>query len=232
MRAAISLAAPRHVAPVAMFARSWSSSPILAHGKKKNSADLPYSVTYVTPEGEKVTVKAEDGDTLLDLAHQHDIELEGACEGSLACSTCHVIVDPAFYDKMEEPTDEENDMLDLAFGLTDTSRLGCQVQMCKELDGIKVTIPSVTRNMAVDGTLAYCPSVVFISLPVPMHLFISSLANPSILVLVYRICLKTDRLVHLLSPSFNTPLTRIQTETALSLYCNWASIYTHMCSFS
>jgi hypothetical protein len=44
----------------------------------------------------------------------------GACEGSLACSTCHVVVDPAYYEKLDEPTDEENDMLDLAFGLTET----------------------------------------------------------------------------------------------------------------
>ena len=71
----------------------------------------------------------------------------GACEGSLACSTCHVIVEPEFYDKMEEPTDEENDMLDLAPGLTETSRLGCQVIMSKEFDGMTVTLPNATRNV-------------------------------------------------------------------------------------
>ena len=65
--------------------------------------------------------------------------MEGACGGSCACSTCHVIVqNEDMYDKMEEPSDDENDMLDLAFGLTETSRLGCQVQMSKELDGIVV----------------------------------------------------------------------------------------------
>ena len=51
------------------------------------------------------------------------------------------------YDKMSEPDDEENDMLDLAFGLTETSRLGCQVQMTKELDGLRVRLPSMTRNL-------------------------------------------------------------------------------------
>ena len=56
----------------------------------------------------------------MDIAHEHDIELEGACEGSVACSTCHVIVDEDYYDKLPEPSDDENDMLDLAFGLTDT----------------------------------------------------------------------------------------------------------------
>ncbi len=74
--------------------------------------------------------------------------MEGACGGSCACSTCHVIVeDGDYYNRMEEPTDEENDMLDLAFGLTETSRLGCQVKMCKEMDGLTVRLPSMTRNM-------------------------------------------------------------------------------------
>src|SRR5271169_2945806 len=73
--------------------------------------------------------------------------MEGACEGSLACSTCHVIVEQDYYDKMEEPTDEENDMLDLAPGLTETSRLGCQVIMSKDLDGMVVTLPNATRNV-------------------------------------------------------------------------------------
>lgn len=65
--------------------------------------------------------------------------MEGACGGSCACSTCHIIVDDDMYDKMEEPSDDENDMLDLAFGLTETSRLGCQVEMKKELDGLVVS---------------------------------------------------------------------------------------------
>jgi ferredoxin len=51
------------------------------------------------------------------------------------------------YDKMEEATDDENDMLDLAFGLTETSRLGCQIVMRKELDGLRVRLPSMTRNL-------------------------------------------------------------------------------------
>ncbi|KAI8853054.1 2Fe-2S ferredoxin-type domain-containing protein [Chytridium lagenaria] len=106
-----------------------------------------YEVTYVTAEGEKITVNAKDDWNLLDIAHTYDIELEGACEGSLACSTCHVVMEQKYYDKLEEPSDEENDMLDLAFGLTETSRLGCQVKMCKELDGMTVRIPSATRNV-------------------------------------------------------------------------------------
>jgi ferredoxin len=74
--------------------------------------------------------------------------MEGACGGSCACSTCHVIVeDEEYYNKMAEPDDDENDMLDLAFGLTETSRLGCQVQMSKELSGLTVKLPRITRNL-------------------------------------------------------------------------------------
>jgi len=77
--------------------------------------------------------------------------LIGACEGSVACSTCHVILPPEYYDLLPEPEDDENDMLDMAFGLTDTSRLGCQVKLTKELDGMTCTLPAATRNMFVDG---------------------------------------------------------------------------------
>lgn len=58
-----------------------------------------------------------------------------------------IVQDPDVYDKLEEPDDDENDMLDLAFGLTETSRLGCQVKMTPEIDGIVVKLPSMTRNM-------------------------------------------------------------------------------------
>lgn len=98
------------------------------------------------------TVEANEGDNILDLAHEYDIDLEGACEGSVACSTCHVILSENDYDKLPPPEDDENDMLDMAFGLTDTSRLGCQVKLTRELDGMTATLPAATRNMFVDGT--------------------------------------------------------------------------------
>ncbi|KAF7973034.1 hypothetical protein HWV62_16310 [Athelia sp. TMB] len=97
------------------------------------------------------TVEANEGDDLLSIAHEHDIDLEGACEGSVACSTCHVILSPEHYDLLPEPEDDENDMLDMAFALTDTSRLGCQVKLTRDLDGMSVGLPSATRNMFVDG---------------------------------------------------------------------------------
>ncbi|PPR14893.1 MAG: Ferredoxin-6 [Proteobacteria bacterium] len=110
-------------------------------------------VNYILPNGEKVVVEASEGDDLLTLAHRNKIALEGACEGSLACSTCHVIVDKSYFSKLEEAVDEEEDMLDYAFGLTATSRLGCQIKMCKKLDGITVTLPAQTRNMQLEKML-------------------------------------------------------------------------------
>ncbi|KAL8388124.1 hypothetical protein RB595_009440 [Gaeumannomyces hyphopodioides] len=105
-------------------------------------------VTFIDKEGQEVKLAVSQGDNLLDIAQAHDLEMEGACGGSCACSTCHVIVlDDAYYDKIPEPEDDENDMLDLAFGLTETSRLGCQVTMTKELDGLRVRLPSMTRNL-------------------------------------------------------------------------------------
>ncbi|EIM19629.1 ferredoxin [Wallemia mellicola CBS 633.66] len=97
------------------------------------------------------TIETNEGDDLLHLAHEWDVDLEGACEASCACSTCHVILEPEVFDQLEEPSDDENDMLDLAFGLTDTSRLGCQVHVQKTMDGMVVQLPSATRNMFVDG---------------------------------------------------------------------------------
>ncbi|KAK0652351.1 electron transfer protein, partial [Cercophora newfieldiana] len=105
-------------------------------------------VTFIDKEGLETKIAVNEGDNLLDIAQAHDLEMEGACGGSCACSTCHVIVtDQEYYDRIPEPDDDENDMLDLAFGLTETSRLGCQVKMTKELDGVTVKLPSMTRNL-------------------------------------------------------------------------------------
>jgi 2Fe-2S ferredoxin len=105
-------------------------------------------MTFISADGKRRwDVEAPVGLSVLEIAHRNDIDIEGACEGSLACSTCHVIVDPAWYDQLEEPSEEEEDMLDLAFGLTRTSRLGCQIRMTEELDGLTVTLPAGSHNM-------------------------------------------------------------------------------------
>jgi 2Fe-2S ferredoxin len=87
---------------------------------------------------------------VLEIAKHNGIDLEGACEGSLACSTCHVIVDPEDFERLKEAVEDEEDMLDLAWGLTETSRLGCQIIITDELDGLTVKLPAATRNMMVD----------------------------------------------------------------------------------
>lgn len=109
-----------------------------------------YKMTFIDPQGKRHHVDAPEGLSVLEIAHRNHIDLEGACEGSLACSTCHVVVAPEWYAKLGDTTEEEEDMLDLAFGLTHTSRLGCQIKMCKALDGLVVTLPAATRNMMVD----------------------------------------------------------------------------------
>ena len=108
-------------------------------------------VIFVSADGkERKEIDAPVGLSILEIAHKHGIDLEGACEGSLACSTCHVIVEPEYFDMLPEPKEEEEDMLDLAWGLTHTSRLGCQIIITEELDGLTVRLPAATRNMMVD----------------------------------------------------------------------------------
>lgn len=107
-------------------------------------------MTFVLADGSEKTFDAPNGISVLEVAHRNGVSLEGACEGSLACSTCHVIVDQEWYGKLKEASEDEEDMLDLAFGLTHTSRLGCQILMSDALDGLKVTLPNATRNMMVD----------------------------------------------------------------------------------
>ena len=101
---------------------------------------------FVEKSGSEREVDAPLGLSVLEIAHQNDIDIEGACEGSLACSTCHVIVDADWYKKLTRATEDEEDMLDLAFGLTATSRLGCQIVMTPALDGLRVKLPASTRN--------------------------------------------------------------------------------------
>jgi len=106
-------------------------------------------MTFIEPNGTHREVDAPLGLSVMEIAHKNDIDLEGACEGALACSTCHVIVADKFFDGLDEATEDEEDMLDLAFGLTHTSRLGCQIIISDKLDGLVVTLPAATRNMMV-----------------------------------------------------------------------------------
>lgn len=102
---------------------------------------------FIERDGTRREVEAALGLSVLEIAHRHGVDIEGACEGSLACSTCHVIVDGAWFTKLVDPTEDEEDMLDLAFDLQETSRLGCQIIMTEALDGLVVKLPSGSKNV-------------------------------------------------------------------------------------
>jgi 2Fe-2S ferredoxin len=103
-------------------------------------------MVFIERDGTRKEVEAPLGLSVLEIAHRNSVDIEGACEGSLACSTCHVIVDGAWFAKLAKPTEDEEDMLDLAFDLQETSRLGCQLIMTDALDGLVVKLPSGSRN--------------------------------------------------------------------------------------
>lgn len=153
-RAASRFAATLEAATPASGCRAVSTSTASAHGggKTKATAENSIEITFIDRDGDRKTVRGIIGESLMETAHANDVELEGACEGSLACSTCHVILPEAVFESLPEACDDENDMLDLAYGLTETSRLGCQVTCARgPLDGCEVVIPSASRNFAVDG---------------------------------------------------------------------------------
>ncbi len=97
-------------------------------------------MVFIEKNGQNRLCDFAAGDTVLSVARRHKIDIEGACEGEMACSTCHVIVDSTWYPRLPKPKIEENDMLDLANGVTRTSRLGCQILLTDELDGLTVRI--------------------------------------------------------------------------------------------
>jgi 2Fe-2S ferredoxin len=107
-------------------------------------------MTFIVRGGVRKEVDAPLGFSVLDIAHRCGIDIEGACEGQMACSTCHVIVDGDWIDRLPPAREEEEDMLDLAFGLTRTSRLGCQIVITETLDGLVVRLPESTRNLLLE----------------------------------------------------------------------------------
>ncbi|ETO91890.1 MAG: ferredoxin, 2FE-2S [Candidatus Xenolissoclinum pacificiensis L6] len=105
------------------------------------------NVVFILPDGTRKECVGQEGESILTLAKKNDIPLEGSCESSLACSTCHVIIEDNWYGKLPESSEEEEDLLDLAFGLTSTSRLGCQIILTQDMDGIVITVPKEGRNI-------------------------------------------------------------------------------------
>ena len=104
-------------------------------------------VTFINANGDSQIVEAVEGQSLLDVAQAAGQPLEGTCEGQMACSTCHVIIDKDWFEKLPRAVEDEEDMLDLASGARRTSRLSCQILLTLEMDGVVVHIPSESRNM-------------------------------------------------------------------------------------
>ncbi|KAE8636797.1 hypothetical protein XENTR_v10003139 [Xenopus tropicalis] len=122
-----------------------------AENQRSELSEETVDVVFVDRSGQRVPVKGKVGESVLCLAHKCNIDLEGACESSLACSTCHVYVNTEFFDKLPEPDEREDDMLDMAPLLQENSRLGCQIILTEELNGAEFTLPKITRNFYVDG---------------------------------------------------------------------------------
>ncbi|XP_061401134.1 adrenodoxin-like protein 1, mitochondrial [Musca vetustissima] len=115
------------------------------------SEDEIVRVTFIDKNGKRTKVNGKVGDNVLYLAHRYEVEMEGACEASLACTTCHVYVHGDYLEKLPEAEEKEDDLLDMAPFLKENSRLGCQIILNKELDGIELELPKATRNFYVDG---------------------------------------------------------------------------------
>ena len=99
------------------------------------------NIIFTKPDGSEHNVTVENGVTVMEAGRDAGLGIEGTCGGCLSCATCHVIVDPDWIVKTGTPGEDELDMLDLAFGLAQTSRLGCQIEMSDALDGLRVMIP-------------------------------------------------------------------------------------------
>jgi ferredoxin len=104
-------------------------------------------VGFTDPRGNLVEAEADAGDNLLRLGQAKGLPLEGTCEGQMACSTCHVIIAPDWFERLPRASEEEEDMLDLAAGACRTSRLACQIELTADLDGLAVRVPAEAHDM-------------------------------------------------------------------------------------
>lgn len=152
-----SLEFPRVASSGRIAVGGWGSGLTFARRFHGNAGcrTKPLEVTFVLPDGTSKVVVAYEGQSLLDVAAEHHLPMEGACAGSCACSTCHVYVDDAHLEAFPEASDAENDMIDQAFFPEPNSRLGCQLILKqKDHNGLRVSLPKATRNMYVDGAVA------------------------------------------------------------------------------
>ena len=98
-------------------------------------------VIFIDRAGKRRECEASDGMTMLELAHENDIDIEGICGGSLACATCHLHIAEEWFSRLPEAREDELDMMELAHDRIDRSRLGCQISLNEDLDGLVVSLP-------------------------------------------------------------------------------------------
>lgn len=138
-----------------LFARDISVTSVRRHGEYEwqdpKSEDEVVNIKYIDKNGNETKVRGKIGDNAMYLAHRYDIPMEGACEASLACTTCHVYVHHDYLDKLPVAEEKEDDLLDAAPFLKENSRLGCQIVLTKEMEGMELRLPQATRNFYVDG---------------------------------------------------------------------------------
>ncbi|XP_067842212.1 adrenodoxin [Heptranchias perlo] len=121
-----------------------SGRRLLSTAARLQSSKDKVTVDFINRDGEKLRAEGNLGDSVLEVVIDNNLDIDGfgACEGTLACSTCHLIFEEHIYKKLDCVTDEEMDMLDLAYGLTEKSRLGCQICLKKWMDGMTVEVPN------------------------------------------------------------------------------------------
>ncbi|XP_009965416.2 adrenodoxin [Tyto alba] len=134
----------RHTPAKQWSKRGFSVTRKLQDAPGESSSADQVTVHFVNRNGERLTAMAKEGESLLEVVVNQNLAIDGfgACEGTLACSTCHLIFEKDTFQKLDAISDEELDMLDLAYGLTETSRLGCQVCIKKSMDGLTVRVPA------------------------------------------------------------------------------------------
>ena len=118
--------------------------------------DLIRFMFRYTEDEENINVKAREGESLLHVAQQNGVELEGLCQSAQNCGTCHCILENQIYDRLESPLEEEEDLLEYTYGLTTTSRLGCQVMVTRDMENMVVQLPSPTSNFYVHDEVLEC----------------------------------------------------------------------------
>ena len=104
------------------------------------------SITFVTVDGVRMPVQAAVGSTVLEAAHAHSVPMLGTCGGSMVCATCHVRICGDAVARIPAPTEDEEDTLDLAFGVKDNSRLGCQIKLSEDLEGLEIALAPTMQS--------------------------------------------------------------------------------------